>query len=71
MPFTEKSSQIEALMEVVAGNKREEGKCVFRNTYPDQKHSLEFRDQLSRKEYTISGMCQSCQDLAFREEGGE
>lgn len=25
----------------------------------------EFRDELSRKEYTISGMCQSCQDELF------
>ena len=25
----------------------------------------EFRDDLSRKEYTISGMCQDCQDEVF------
>lgn len=25
----------------------------------------EFRDALSRKEYEISGMCQSCQDKVF------
>ena len=25
----------------------------------------EFRDDLSRKEFTISGMCQSCQDSMF------
>ncbi len=24
-----------------------------------------FRDPLSRKEYTISGMCQACQDSVF------
>jgi hypothetical protein len=24
-----------------------------------------FRDELSRKEYTIGGMCQSCQDKVF------
>lgn len=24
-----------------------------------------FRDDLSRKEYTISGMCQDCQDKVF------
>lgn len=24
-----------------------------------------FRDSLSRKEYTISGYCQACQDVAF------
>lgn len=26
-----------------------------------------FRDALSIKEFTISGMCQSCQDRAFKE----
>jgi hypothetical protein len=25
----------------------------------------EFRDELSEKEYTISGMCQECQDSVF------
>lgn len=27
----------------------------------------DFRDALSRKEYTISGMCQRCQDITFTE----
>lgn len=26
-----------------------------------------FRDGLSRKEYTISGLCQACQDIIFAE----
>jgi len=25
-----------------------------------------FKDELSRKEYDISGMCQECQDLVFK-----
>lgn len=25
----------------------------------------DFKDELSRKEYSISGMCQSCQDSVF------
>ena len=25
-----------------------------------------FRDELSRKEYTISGLCQACQDKMFK-----
>jgi len=29
----------------------------------------EFKDELSRKEYAISGLCQACQDKTF--EGGE
>ena len=31
----------------------------------------EFHDQLSRKEYTISGMCQACQDHVFNYEDSE
>jgi hypothetical protein len=27
-----------------------------------------FKDELSRLEYRISGMCQRCQDIAFSEE---
>lgn len=27
--------------------------------------AIEFRDDLSRKEYTISGLCQECQDEVF------
>jgi hypothetical protein len=29
------------------------------------KTATEFRDMLSKKEYTISGFCQSCQDEVF------
>ena len=29
----------------------------------------EFRDELSRKEFKISGMCQKCQDAFFGEDG--
>ena len=28
----------------------------------------DFRDAISQKEYTISGLCQSCQDKIFGEE---
>jgi len=27
---------------------------------------VDFRDELSKKEYSISGMCQKCQDKVFR-----
>ena len=30
-----------------------------------------FRDELSRKEYTISGMCQKCQDGIFEADESE
>ena len=29
----------------------------------------EFKDELSKREYTISGLCQECQDNVFGEEG--
>lgn len=31
----------------------------------------DFRDELSRKEYSISGLCQSCQDATFGVVDGE
>ena len=39
----------------IAGNQ-----CVKCGAY-----HLEFRDELSRKEFSISGFCQSCQDDIF------
>ncbi len=40
------------------------GKCPFCRKVVDESS---FKDQLSRKEYRISGLCQSCQDKTFRE----
>ena len=31
----------------------------------------DFRDELSAKEYSISGMCQTCQDKTFGDDGVE
>jgi len=39
------------------------GKCPFCLNYIDITHG--FRDALSRKEYQISGICQTCQDEIF------
>ena len=36
------------------------GQCVSCGEF-----NLEFRDELSRKEYGISGLCQCCQDSVF------
>ena len=36
------------------------GQCVKCGEF-----NLEFRDELSRKEYGISGFCQCCQDMTF------
>jgi hypothetical protein len=42
----------------------EAGKCPVCALPIDQE---KFRDQLSRKEFTISGICQICQDDIFKE----
>jgi len=41
----------------------EKGRCPFckKKINPD----IEFRDELSRKEFKISGLCQNCQDKTF------
>lgn len=39
-----------------------EGKCPFCNRVIDP---TQFRDELSRKEHRISGLCQECQDEMF------
>lgn len=65
--FTEKSKPIENLMESVAGRSRESGHCVMEDRLPDQEHVLQFRTPLDRKEYSISGLCQTCQDQVFAE----
>ena len=44
------------------------GRCPFCGTIP-----IVFRDELSRKEFQISGLCQECQDDFFgkKEKGGD
>lgn len=65
MKPTEKSPEIDALItELAGGTSRQEALaadiCVW-----CKKPITEFRDPLSRKEYRITGMCQSCQDKTF------
>ena len=43
-------------------NRRAEGKCPFCNK---DMTNAKFRDELSVKEYKISGICQECQDKMF------
>ena len=61
---TLKHPEIETLLSMITGVSRvgavAEASCV------DCKgEASEFRDPLSQKEYTISGLCQSCQDSIF------
>tara|TARA_R110002012_G_scaffold283916_1_gene474488 strand:- start:406 stop:615 length:210 start_codon:yes stop_codon:yes gene_type:complete len=64
MKATNKAPQIEALLTSITGLSRvgavAEASCV---TCKGEASS--FRDEISKKEYTISGMCQSCQDEIF------
>ncbi len=64
MEFTEKSPEISKVMQLLAGRGRVVGQCTT-----CENEDFELRDQLSEREYKISGMCQSCQDGVF--EGGE
>lgn len=63
---TSKNPQIEELLTAITGKDRpatiRSGLCTTCNAY-DVVPGL--RDDLSRKEYTISGMCQACQDKVF------
>jgi hypothetical protein len=67
MEPTKKSQGIEDFIKQVMGKDRQEtirnGKCMT----CDVDEVGGFKDELSAKEYTISGMCQACQDKAFGE----
>lgn len=72
MKPTEKAPQIESLISTIAGKDRHSvvpGKGCMTCDSPN----TDFRDDLSRKEYAISGMCQNCQDSVWGvdEEGEE
>ena len=64
---TNKSQPMEDLLTILSGNPRKdvitEGRCTSCKT--DSITEDSFRDALSIKEYTISGMCQKCQDDFF------
>ena len=67
MEPTIKSTGIESLLTAITGKDRGEtiraGKCT--TCTAEDITSGSFRDSLSVKEYTISGMCQECQDKVF------
>jgi hypothetical protein len=62
-PINPKAPEIDDMLESIAGLRRQENRCVFQRD--GKEHNLKFRDDLSRKEFSISGMCQSCQDSVF------
>lgn len=66
---TQKAPEIDEVIKEVLGINRVESiksdKCVFGDPPHD---ATEFRNEVSQKEYRISGLCQSCQDLIFGED---
>lgn len=64
MKATAKSTQIENFLSLMTGKNRieviEDQRCTTCNG-----QATHFRDALSEREYTISGMCQECQDSVF------
>lgn len=63
---SEKSPEVEALIDATnpSGRKRvdsiKQDICAWCGG-----PATDFRDELSKKEYTISGFCQKCQDAVF------
>ena len=71
-----KAPQIDALLSEIIFNGKDRveviasGDCLTCDEARDLK-ATSFRDDISRKEYSISGMCQSCQDDVFGHEDEE
>ena len=67
MEPTNKSNPINSMLSSIFGIDRvktiSEAFCVSCDS--EGNNAASFRDDLSRKEYAISGMCQSCQDDVF------
>ena len=63
---TKKSEMIEKLLDIATPNVLGRRGSIEANLCSWCKGpAKEFKDALSRKEYTISGMCQKCQDETF------
>ncbi len=67
MKPTHKSEPIEQLLTSVFGVDRRKSirsdVCTF-----CKKPAVNFKDELSRREFAISGLCQECQDETFSED---
>jgi hypothetical protein len=63
---SKKSPEIEAFLEATSGRTTaiKSDRCV-RKPIGCEGPATEFRDELSKREYTISGLCQKCQDRLF------
>lgn len=61
-----KEPAIDALLEGITGRKRDGKLCMTCGS--EKVTSEDFRNGVSLKEFTISGMCQVCQDSVFGED---
>ncbi len=61
---THKAKEIENLLTSISGISRQEASLAGICTWCKQPITP-FRDNLSHKEYSISGFCQRCQDETF------
>lgn len=63
---SKKAPEIESLLESVAGRSSaiKSDRCI-KKPIGCEGPATAFRDSLSAKEYTISGLCQRCQDKVF------
>jgi len=66
---TDKAPELEDMLEKLTGRTTAitSNICV-KPPYGCAGPATEFRDELSRREYTISGLCQKCQDSIFGKE---
>ena len=64
-----KSKEMEDVLDKISqamfGRSRTDNVCVMCGS--DKVYADDFNDDLSRKEFTISHMCQKCQDKVFSE----
>jgi len=69
MKATPKTTFLEPLYTITTGRNRIQtiraNVCVYGEDATQ--HSMTFTDFVSLKEYTIAGMCQTCQDKYFRD----
>jgi len=67
---TQKAPEIEQFLEGAGGRTTaiRADRCI-RAPFGCGGAAVEFQDDLSRREYRISGLCQKCQDSVFGEEG--
>lgn len=72
MEPTPESSALEQLLEDMTGRTTAiKAQLCVRKPYGCGEPMGPFRDVLSAKEYTISGLCQTCQDSIFKDDDDE